>query len=250
MRQGDEDKEQNHNNFLSKRSMILDKDFYPLSRKQSYTPSMIPRCLNQLSSSDSFITRQFQACSSNALCQFTNLLLFYRLCSQISKVSNLYNVKEEEVEEELKNWGVDATDMDKLDVNNTLDKAVLSLKAQKRKPRGELKTVECQKDEYDFIKELLYPVSFKQTQHLFSTTASFKSPTSTYTSLRVHAITVTMSSSSVRYTLTEEPFTLPINRHCLSYDSTLPRTGFTSGDSVFRFSTTYWNCTTSSTLGM
>ncbi|OAO12540.1 hypothetical protein AV274_5776 [Blastocystis sp. ATCC 50177/Nand II] len=146
---------ENHNNFLSKRSMILDKDFYPLSRKQSYTPSMIPRCLNQLSSSDSFITRQFQACSSNALCQFTNLLLFYRLCSQISKLSNLYNVKEEEVEEELKNWGVDATDMDKLDVNDTLDKAVLSLKAQKRKPRGELKTVECQKDEYDFIKELL-----------------------------------------------------------------------------------------------
>ena len=60
----------------------------------------------------------------------------------------------------MKDWErvADAIDANTLEVKDTLEKAVLSLKAPKRKPRGELKTAECKKDEYDFIKELLFPV--------------------------------------------------------------------------------------------
>ena len=94
------------------------------------------------------------------ICQFVNLLLFYTICGQIAKGSNLYTIKEEELKESLESWVqlLKSFDPTSIDVSNTIEKSVANFRKQKRKARSESKESSCAKDEYDFIKEMLFPV--------------------------------------------------------------------------------------------
>lgn len=122
------------------------------------------RCLNILSSSENFISAAFHESPSHVVCQFANLLLFYSICGQIARGSNLYTIKEEELEEGLESWVqfLKTFDTESIDVSNTIEKSVASFRKQKKRVRSEAKESGCAKDEYDFIKEMLLSVSYKQ----------------------------------------------------------------------------------------
>ena len=105
-----------------------------------------------MSSQPSVITFAIGKPSSHLSCLFANLVLFYLICSEINKVSQLYYIKEEELHSILTNHP--SLDLSNIDFSQTLSLQIQKLTAKKRKRRVS-KNVQSQSSEYDFIKTMI-----------------------------------------------------------------------------------------------
>lgn len=86
------------------------------------------------------------------ICQFANLVLFYSLCSCISKVSQLYNINEDELRSTLQSSL--SVDTSHVDFKNLLEEQYKSSTKTKRRKRNE-KIEKNAPDEYEFIQSML-----------------------------------------------------------------------------------------------
>ena len=105
-----------------------------------------------MSSQPSIITSAIGNPPSHMSCQFANLVLFYLICSEISKVSQLYYINEEELHSILTNHP--SLDLSNIDYSQTLSIQIKKLIMKKRKRRVS-KNVQPQSSEYDFIKTMI-----------------------------------------------------------------------------------------------
>lgn len=89
------------------------------------------------------------------ICQFANLVLFYTICSQISQVSQLYHINQEELHKSL-NASIQFPT--KLNPNQTITNEYQKLSKKKRKVTKKSEEPSQLPDEYDFINSMLYSI--------------------------------------------------------------------------------------------
>ena len=118
--------------------------------------TVIYRCLSTLSSSSSFISNSVGKSPSNVICQFANLVLFYTLCDQISRVSQLYYIKQDELHSSL-NASI-PIDITKLDISKPISLEYDKLSKKKRKNNVKKENSSTIPDEYEFINSMLWYV--------------------------------------------------------------------------------------------